>query len=741
MNLHDKTSWIVYISTFPPRPCGIATFTEDLSNSFNRIFEPHVVSKVIAMHNQSVADVAYDDRVIYTINQNILEDYIRAALHLNSLPHVKLVNIQHEFGIYGGEYGEYLLAFLKALKKPVVITLHTVLPEPDKKRRVIMRRLAEQSDLFFTMTEASKEILKNEYKIDSSKIKIIPHGLHHVPFEDTAKYKQKLGLSQSLTLSTFGLISRNKGIEYALEALPLAVKLFPNVTYMIVGATHPSVVKEEGESYREFLQKRVTELGIENNVKFYNQYVSVKELLQFLQATDIYLATPLDVNQAVSGTLTYALGAGRPVIATAFAQAREVVTEDVGRVVPMRSAEHFTSAIVELFSDELLRKSLGKNAYFKTRPLTWANTALATMQAYSYLIPGFRDEQKHLPRIDLTHVKKMTDERAMLQFSKLHTPDRASGYTADDNARALIALCLYSKTRVLGTEEEALIVKYLDFLKSISRPDGYFENYMFFGGKIDAHRNRVESMDDPTTRSMLALAIASTTNTISKQLQKKAQKLFQNSVRNNLTFASLRSSAFYIKALALWYQQYPSVDIKKAIDRHVANVTTAYKKNAQPGWEWFESQLVYANAVLPDALLQAYKLDPRKNKKLLAMARESMEFLITKTFRKHVYVPIGQDGWYEKDKKRALYDQQPEDPCAMVEALKDLYLITGEERYKVMMQRAFYWFLGNNVQHQIVYDETTGGCYDGLRKDSLNLNQGAESTLAYLISRLLVEDV
>ncbi|MBU1563970.1 glycosyltransferase [Patescibacteria group bacterium] len=400
----QNKSWIVCLATFPPRQCGIATFSADLTNAINQIFELSVKSKIVAMNLTEVSHFPYSDKVIFQISQPREEDYVNAANKLNQLKEVKIVSIQHEFGIFGGEYGSHLLLFMKKLQKPIVTTFHAVLPAPDEKMRNIVQTIMKYSKGIIVMTHSSKEILKNDYGLDPDQIQVIPHGIHHVPYRTSQHAKSALNVSGKLILSTFGFLSPGKGVEYVIEALPKVVEKFPNVRFLIAGVTHPVVLEQEGENYRNFLTKKVHQLGLNKYVSFYNTYFDVNKLLQFLEATDVYISTSLNPNQAVSGTLSYALGSGRSIISTAFAQAKQDITKEVGILIDFKNPQAFTDAIIKLISDNELCLQMGKNAYFRTRHMTWENIAHSYMKYFSQFAPELTMGQKKLPPIKLEHL-------------------------------------------------------------------------------------------------------------------------------------------------------------------------------------------------------------------------------------------------------------------------------------------------------------------------------------------------
>jgi len=732
-----QASWIVCLATFSPRQCGIATFTADLTNAIDQMFGPSVKSKIVAMNLSEVSHFPYPDKVILQISQPREEDYVNAANKLNQLKEVKLVNIQHEFGIFGGEYGSHLLLFLKKLQKPIVTTFHTVLPDPDERMRDIVAAIMKYSKGIIVMTHSSREILKKDYGLDPDRIQVIPHGIHHVPYRTSKYAKSALGFYGKLILSTFGFLNPSKGIEYVIEALPAVVEKFPNVRFLVAGVTHPAVLGQEGETYRNFLIKKVYELGLSNYVSFYNTYFVVNKLLQFLEATDVYLSPSLNPNQAVSGTLSYALGSGRPVISTAFAQAKQDITSEVGILIDFKNPQAFTDAIIKLISNNELCLQMGKNAYFRTRHMTWENVALSYMKYFSQFAPELTLGQRKFPPIKLEHLAKLTDNFGIIQFTKLTEPDLSSGYTLDDNARALIAVALHYKK--FGAHSALKLASiYLNFLYRMAKPDGYFDNYVNSNRAIDRQRNIKENSEDPSARALYALALVSITKQIPKRFRKQAHSFFEQSFQKNIAFSSPRAIAFYIKALNCLLSKWKEPKTLAVLRSCCEQLIILYEKSRSLDWEWFEPYLTYSNAILPEALLFGYKITGER--RYLEVAEKTLNFLIKNTFKDDIYMPIGQGGWFFKEGMRSYFDQQSEDTAATVKTLNTMFQVTNRRQYEELASIAFNWFLGNNVLRQVVYDRTTGGCYDGIGEKFINLNQGAESTISYLLARFSFEN-
>ena len=734
MNTNKRSkSWIVYLSTFPPRQCGIATFTADLTYAVDQMFGSSVESKIVAMNATEISNFPYPEKVISQISQPSKENYISVANKLNRLKEVKLINVQHEFGIFGGEYGVYLLLFLKTIRKPVVTTFHTVLPSPNKEMLSVVKSIMKYSKGIIVMTRSSKEILERDYGLNPDRIKVIPHGIHHVPNTTSEKAKSVFGFSGKTVLSTFGLLGPSKGIEYVIESLPPVIKKFPNVKFLIAGVTHPVILGETGETYRNFLAKKVRELGLNKYVSFYNTYFNTNKLLQFLEATDIYISPSLNPEQTVSGTLSYALGSGRPVISTAFSQAKQDIVNEVGILVDFKNPQAFTKALLKLIGNNELCLQMGKNAYFRTRHMTWENVAHAYMEYFSQFVPDLNLGQKRFPPIKLEHLAKLTDDFGIIQFAKLTEPDISSGYTLDDNARAMIVSALYY-AKFKTSSSLKLISVYLDFLYLVAKSDGYFHNYVDSNHVIDEQRNIQEYSEDPSARALYALALVATTNQIPKRFRDKAHLLFEKSFQKNIAFSSPRSIAFYIKALSCLASESKDAEIIATLRNNCEQLVALYEKSHSSDWEWFEHYLTYSNATLPEALVIGYQATGEE--RYLEVAEKTLSFLIENTFKDGLYVPIGQSGWFPKRGTRQYFDQQPEDTTASVQALNAMFKATNNKYYKKLADIAFGWFLGDNVLGQAVYDRTTGGCYDGIGEKFINLNQGAESTISYLFARL-----
>lgn len=742
-----KSPCILYVSSFPPRECGIATFTQDLTNAIDKEFNPGIKSKILAMNNDATSLYNYPPKTVMQITDENIEDYIERAREINESSHIKLVNIQHEYGIFGGDWGNYLLPFMELIKKPIVTTMHTVLPEPEDRVKKITQTIAEKSEAIVVMTATAKKLLTDIYEIEPLKISVIPHGVHHVAFPSKSKAKKKLNLDGKIVLSTFGMLNRDKGIEYAIKALPEVVKKFPKVIYLVLGATHPVVRKEEGEVYRNKLEKIVKDLNLEENVKFYNKYLSLEELIEFLKATDIYVSPTLNPLQAVSGTISYALSCACPIVATANQYAKDVINNERGILVRFKNPKNIEKAILKILSDKKLRKEMKQNAYFYSRHMTWQNVALSYFNTFNNFAKIKPKESGKLPPLNLGHINALTDNFGMIQFARHTKPDKNSGYCLDDNARALLAcLMLYREKPLKSTLD--LIRIYLNFIKFTQKPSGKFHNFVSYK-KIFIDKSESE---DSLGRAVWSLGYLISMKNLPDELMQEACGMFKKTTGWIKQLESLRSVSFAILGLFYAQQNFYCSGSKKEKEKHVLAIkyladklVRKYKtqlakpENQEKKWFWFENWLTYSNYKLPEALIRAYQVSG--NKEYLKIAEENLEFLSGISFENDYFSAIGQDGWYYRDGKRSYFDQQPEDTASATEALVTAFEATKKETYLNQSKLAFDWFLGKNHLSQMVYDEATGGCYDGLGKESINFNQGAESTLSYLLARLAIEKV
>ncbi len=721
---------IAYLGTYPPRECGIATFTQDLVNAINNKTSPKTAADIIAINDES-SIYNYDKEVRYQINQHDVEDYIETAKRINNNPEIQLVNIQHEFGLFGGECGEYIIPFLESLEKPVVVTFHSVLPNPDEKLKKVVKAIAERTKGIIVMANSAKGILKKYYKVDKKKIFKIHHGVPDIENNiDKDKLKKELRLENKFVLLTFGMLSKGKGIEYAIKALPKIVKKYPDVLYLVVGETHPQVRKHEGERYRNQLLKLVDKLGLKNNVKFYNKYLPIGEIIKFLQAADIYITPSLDPNQIVSGTLAYALSSGTPVIATKYIHAKELITSNRGILVNFEDHKEIEEALKFLIENDRLRSEMGKNSYDYGRNMVWDNVAKKHIKLFRKISKN-KDLRYSLPEIKLNHLKTLTDTTGIIQHAKHSVPDRSSGYTLDDNTRALIVAAKHYDLTKDG-DDLNLINIYLAFIKHAQKENGNFYITMHYNNEFA----KDEKSEDSYGRALWACGVL-INSTVYDNIKDNAKFVLDNALKSLNKIESPRAIAFSILGLAEYYNKYKQNNLKEKINFLADKLLKLYNKESSKDWRWFEPYLTYSNGVLPEAMFKSY--DILKEDEYLNVAKESLDFLKDITFVKDKVVLIGHDGWYRKNGKRAMYDQQPVDACSLVRAFLAAYNSTKDKEYYKNTFFSFEWFLGRNSLNRRIYDDITGGSFDGLNPKEINLNQGAESTISYLMARLYIE--
>lgn len=736
--IHSIIKRIAFIGNYLPRQCGIATFTTDLCEA---IATEHSSTTCIALPVNDTDDgYAYPPRVRFELVEKDINSYRRAADFLN-INNVDMVSLQFEYGIFGGRAGSHVLALLRELRMPIVTTLHTILREPDPDQRRVLEEVAALSDRLVVMSDRGAKFLQEIYRVAPEKIDLIPHGIPDVPFVDPSFHKDLFGVEGRIVLLSFGLLSANKGIETVISALPAVVERYPNVVYLILGATHPHVIQHEGETYRLSLQWLAQEKGVESNVIFYNRFVSLEELIEFIGAADIYITPYLNAQQIVSGTLAYTIGAGKAVISTPYWYAEEMLADGRGVLTPFRDPGALADQVIDLLSNEAKRHAMRKRAYLFGRAMIWPQVARRYMESFDraraerrhFIPPGFtaRALDKHpgeLPPLRLDHLRRMTDETGMFQHAIFTVPNYREGYCTDDNARALMVSALLE---ALGSGEATeLASRYLAFIwYAFNAEIGRFRNFM------DYQRNWLEDggSDDSHGRALWALGtVLGRSNTAA--LQSMSGHVFEQALPAILNTTSPRAWAFALIGIHEYLQRFAGDSRAGQVREELANRLLAlYQHHRTDDWHWFEPGLTYCNAALPHALLMCGKSIP--NTAMTEAGLESLSWLTAvQRADAHAghFVPIGSNGFYERNGERARFDQQPVEAQAMVSACLEAYRLTGDKRWRREARRAFEWFLGRNDLNLPIYDPTTGGCRDGLHPDRANENQGAESTLAFL---------
>jgi glycosyltransferase involved in cell wall biosynthesis len=741
-NTNTAISHIAFIGNYLPRQCGIATFTTHLCEA---VASEYPEATCIALPvNDTEEGYTYPSRVRFELQEKDIDSYRRAADFLN-INNVDLVCLQHEYGIFGGSEGSHILALLRELHMPVVTTLHTVLKDPTTTQRRVLEDVVALSDRVVVMSERAVEFLQEIYRVEAEKVDLIPHGIPDVPFGDPSFHKDLFGVEGKMVLLTFGLLSPGKGIEDVIAALPAIVKHFPNVVYLIVGATHPNVLRHEGESYRLSLQWLARDKGVEKHVKFYNRFVSQEELNEFISVADIYVTPYLNPAQITSGTLAYTLGAGKAVISTPYWYAEEMLADGRGAVVPFHDPAKLADEVIELLENESQRHAMRKRAYLFGRDMIWSEVAARYMASFEraraerrhftpsgFVVKALDQRPGELPPLKLDHLRNMTDDTGMLQHAVFTIPNYREGYTVDDNARALITSILLE---VDGSHESRNVAShYLAFVwYAFNAETGRFRNFMDY----ERHWLEESGSEDSHGRALWALGTVIGRSNV-PALQGLANSMFERALPAVLNTTSPRAWAFALIGIHEYLRRFSGDRRASQIrDELAERLLGLYQQCRSDDWRWYEDRLTYSNAVLPQAMLMCGQWIP--NYGMTQAGLESLNWLADLQRSEPVgghFVPIGSNGFYQRGGERARFDQQPIEAQTMVSACLEAYRSTGDECWRKEARYAFEWFLGHNDLNIRVYDPKTGGCRDGLHPDRPNENQGAESTLAFLHSLL-----
>lgn len=737
-----KVRKVAFIGNYLPRKCGIATFTTDIVEAVSKEY-PDLETLVLAM-NDTKEGYDYPDRVRIQLDQQDLVSYQAAADFIN-LNNVDIVCLQHEYGIYGGEAGVHILTLLRQLEVPVVTTLHTVLKNPDPMQLQVMKEIVQLSDRLVVMSQRGVEYLQEVYQVPSKKIDLIPHGIPDVPFVDPNFYKDKFGVEGRPVLLTFGLLSPNKGIVNVIQALPEIKKKYPDVAYLCVGSTHPHVIREEGERYRESLMQMTKDLGLEENVIFIDRFVTSNELNELIGASDIYITPYLNRDQITSGTLAYTVGAGKVVISTPYWYAEELLADGRGVIIPFRDPAAIAKEVVNLISNETERHQIRKRAYLYGRSMIWPEVARRYMHTfervrrertlhprYVFLSEDMQVFPDGFPPIKLDHLLRMTDNTGLFQHASFHLPNYQEGYCTDDNARALIATMLIEQLGGdLYENAEALAARYLSFLWYALNDQGHFRNFLSFDRRWLEERGS----EDSHGRALWGLGtVIGRSN--DDGLRNLAGMLFDKGLPAIYDYEHLRSSSYTLIGIYEYLRRFPGDRaVMRAGGFLSERLMEGYKQFSGPDWVWFENELTYSNASLPHALLLTSQWSKRDDMKEAGL-RTLRWLMDLQTTKKGNFSFIGNDGFYPRGGTRAYFEQQPIEAGVTVSACLDAFRLTGDRQWYLDARRAFDWFLGKNDIGLPLYNEETGGCRDGMAPDRLNPNQGAESLLAYLQSAL-----
>ncbi len=741
MSETTQPSKIAFVADYLPRKCGIATFTRDLHHAVATQY-PTIECGVLAI-NDLPEGYDYEPEVRFEIQEQRLLDYQEAAnfLRFNGFD---VLSLQHEFGIYGGVSGGHILAFLQEVNLPVVTTLHTILREPDSDQRQVMDEIVRQSERLVVMTERGHAILRETYGAPAEKIDLIAHGIPDMPLVNPNALKDQFGLEGKEVLLTFGLLSPGKGIEYVIRALPEIVRRHPNLIYMVLGATHPNLVRAEGERYRRSLERLAEKLGVSQHIAFYNRFVELEELKQFIGAADIYITPYLAEAQATSGTLCYAFGSGKAVISTPYWHAEELLAEGRGVLVPFKDSTAIAKEVTGLLADPTRLNAMSEGAYALGRAMIWSETAKHYFESFRkarvdhrhhhgprFVVQTLAQQSIELPELTLDHVERLTDSTGIFQHAIYAMPDFAEGYCVDDNARALLLMVLLESSGHDTLVRRRLATTYAAFMQyAFDDNDRRFRNFMNF----DRQWRDEPGSDDCFGRCLWVLGTC-LGRSKHRSFQTWAAGLFLQALPGLEGVNSPRAMAFGL----IGVQEYLN---HLGGDRKVSAVSDAltrklirlYDQQSEADWPWFEPVLSYDNAKLPHALIFGGHHGGAYGERALALGLQTLRWLVAEQTREGVFAPIGSNGFYRRGGVRARFDQQPIEAQATVSACIAAFEATRDPFWRDEARRAFEWFLGRNDLDQPLYNPSSGGCYDGLHFDRVNLNQGTESTLAFLLA-------
>jgi len=731
---------MAFLGDYLPRKCGIATFTSDVLTA---VATEHPQSQCFAVPvNDIKGGYEYPKEVRFEIEEQDLPSYLRAADFLN-ISNVDVVCLQHEFGIYGGPAGSHVLALLRELRMPVVTTFHTLLSKPTADQWRVMQELTARSTRLVVMTERGRQMLQQIYQTPAAKIDLIPHGIPDVPFTDPNFFKDQFHVEGKLVLLTFGLLSPNKGIEHMLNALPEILVEFPNVVYMVLGATHPNLLREQGEAYRLSLERLAKKKKIQKNVIFYNRFVELEELMEFIGAADLYLTPYLNEAQITSGTLAYSFGAGKAVISTPYWHATELLAEDRGVLVPFGDSKAIAREVIGLLRDETRRTAIRKNAYKLGREMIWSNVARLYMKSFeaarlersaqsrkSFATKTLDQQPRELPELKLTHLSRLTDSTGIFQHAIFTVPNFSEGYCTDDNARAFILAVLLDEMEEEPERVRTLATTYAAFLHHAFDPKTKrFHNHLSF----DRHWLDEQGSEDCHGRALWALGLGVGRSPY-RSFQILAGQIFEQALPAVSEFTSPRAWAFSLLGIHEYLQRLSGDRLATQIrDALTTRLMELFDKVAQKDWPWFEEVLSYDNARLTHALILSGRMTGQKP--VLERGLQALRWLVeVQTSESGDFRPVGSNGFYPRGGTRANFDQQPVEAHAMVSACLEAHRATADAWWFEQAQRAFDWFLGWNDLGFELYSSNTGGCRDALHVDRVNQNQGAESTLAFLLS-------
>jgi glycosyltransferase involved in cell wall biosynthesis len=733
-----KSKRIAFIGNSLPRQCGIATFTTDLSHAMGSS-EHGAETRIIAMTNDKIA-YAYPEDVVFEIRDGEIEDYGTAARILNN-GNFDAVSLQHEFGIFGGPDGEFVLTLLSQLRIPVVTTLHTILAEPTPSQLRVLQKVAAASSRVIAMAHKGRELLESVYGVDPAKIDVIAHGIPNRPFHDPESAKAKHGYAGRPVILTFGLLSPNKGIEVVIDAMPAILAQRPDALYVVLGATHPNLLRQEGEVYRDSLRARAEQIGVGPSVVFLNQFVDVPTLLDFIAMCDVYVTPYLDEAQMTSGTLAYSFGMGSAVVSTPYWHAKELLEDGRGMLVPFGDSTATGQVIASLLGDDDRRLAMRRAAYDTGRSMIWSQIASLYLGSVEKARSAYRPRlvsdlvaqriarPPQITSLKLGHFDAMCDDTGIFQHAVYSVPDRSHGYCVDDNARALVLATHLAAAGETGISERRT-ASFAGFIQHAWNPDlARFRNFMSF----DRRWLEPQGSEDSHGRTLWALGVCALSDN-DRPRRRWASALFARAISTVLGFHSPRAWAFALIGLDAYCRANPDDRRSRVIRLQLAERLVELERRVSAGdRHWFEEGLSYENARIPQALILTGIATGTAQ--FVDIGLKSLRWLMTQQSGENgQFRPVGTDGFFDRGEAPKLFDQQPVEATATISACLAAHEATTDKSWLETAIRTFNWFTGSNDHGVSLIDPETGSCRDGLHPDRPNENRGAESVLCYLIS-------
>ena len=728
----DGSPAVCLVGTSPPRRCGIATFTDDLRQALTDS-GPDVPAVQIALTDEG-GDYAYGPQVVFEIRADERDDYRTAAEFVNGTA-IDVLCVQHEFGIFGGEHGSHVDDLLERVRVPVVTTLHTVVPDPSPELRAATRRLADRSDVLVVLAQQAVDLLVDGCGIDRDQVRVIPHGVPFGPDLDRQRAKEGILATGRTVLLTFGLLSPGKGVEVVLEALPAVVAQHPEVLYVVLGATHPHILRRDGDAYRESLQARVAELGLRDHVRFVDRYVDLEELRRHLAASDVYITPYHGSDQIVSGTLAYAVGSGCAVVSTPYAYARELLADGRGELVPFRDPAALGTVLTALLGDEERLQGLRERAREHGRAMSWPAVGAAYHELFAQVVARHEARpllalEAPLPRASFGHLRALTDDVGVFQHAPFGVPEREHGYCTDDVGRALVVAV--EGARRGDPVAAGLVPGCLSFLQAAQQPTGRFANLLGFD------RRFVEgtASQDTLGQAVWGLGIAAAHAT-SADHRALATELLARAVPTSADLHATRAVAYAMTGLSAYLSRFPgALQARRVLRLQAERQLHRLSLHARGDWQWFDDALTYGNAAVPGALLLAGRVLDEPEWR--AAGTRTLDFLLQHTVVDGRFEPVGNEGWFPRDGVKAVYGQQPVEAGLTALACATAHAMTGQDRYAQAATAAASWLLGRNRLGIEMYDPETGRCADGLDRHGASRNAGAESTICALMALLAV---